>query len=185
MSLTKGAIVTGSTILSPMFFYFKIKKGRFSLWAYHRNVVMNSGKILKLSDTNLEGSWGRIFKPDSGRIVSQMCSAMFRGKEYGWRSSVLSLEKKNHNHCWNIFMSRHWNISKFWSLRACLHGGRGPQVGEVPRLGGVTRLSICLSYEFDHIYMIGGVTRHMLPHLPGVPHLHVNRPLPYNFIYHG
>ena len=27
-------------------------------------------------------------------------------------------------------------------LRACLHGGEGPQVGEVTRLGGVTRLSI-------------------------------------------
>ena len=27
-----------------------------------------------------------------------------------------------------------------------------------------------------HVYMIGGVTRHMLPHLSGVPHLHVNRP---------
>ena len=25
--------------------------------------------------------------------------------------------------------------------------------------------------------MIGGVTRQILPHLPGVPHLHVNRPL--------
>ena len=25
-------------------------------------------------------------------------------------------------------------------LRACLHGGGGPQVGEVTRLGGVTRL---------------------------------------------
>ena len=25
--------------------------------------------------------------------------------------------------------------------------------------------------------MIGGVTRHLLPNLPGVPHLHVNRPL--------
>ena len=25
--------------------------------------------------------------------------------------------------------------------------------------------------------MTGGVTRHMLPHLSGVPHLHVNRPL--------
>ena len=25
--------------------------------------------------------------------------------------------------------------------------------------------------------MIGGVTRRGLPHLPGVPHLHVNRPL--------
>ena len=24
--------------------------------------------------------------------------------------------------------------------------------------------------------MLGGVTRPMLPHLPGVPHLHVNRP---------
>ena len=28
------------------------------------------------------------------------------------------------------------------SLRACLHGGGGPQVGEVTRQGGVTRLSI-------------------------------------------
>ena len=27
-------------------------------------------------------------------------------------------------------------------LRACLHGGGGPQVGEVTRLTGVTRLSI-------------------------------------------
>ena len=27
-------------------------------------------------------------------------------------------------------------------LRVCLHGGGGPQVGEVTRLGGVTRLFI-------------------------------------------
>ena len=27
-------------------------------------------------------------------------------------------------------------------LRACLHGGGGPQAGEVTRLGGVTRLFI-------------------------------------------
>ena len=27
----------------------------------------------------------------------------------------------------------------------------------------------------DHVYMLGGVTCHMLPHLSGVPHLHVNR----------
>ena len=27
-------------------------------------------------------------------------------------------------------------------LRACLHGDGGPQVGEVTRLGGVSRLSI-------------------------------------------
>ena len=28
------------------------------------------------------------------------------------------------------------------TLKACLHGGGGPKVGEVTRLGGVTRLSI-------------------------------------------
>ena len=28
--------------------------------------------------------------------------------------------------------------------------------------------------------MIGGVTHHMLPHLPGVPHLHVNCDSPLN-----
>ena len=28
------------------------------------------------------------------------------------------------------------------SAKACLHGGGGPLVGEVTRLGGVTRLSI-------------------------------------------
>ena len=49
---------------------------------------------------------------------------------------------------------------------------RGPQVSEVTRLGGVTRLSIF----FHLVYIIGRVTRHMLPHLSGVSHLHVNRP---------
>ena len=38
-------------------------------------------------------------------------------------------------------------------LRACLHGGGGPQVGEV------TRLPYKFLFYFDHVYMIGGVTR--------------------------
>ena len=33
-------------------------------------------------------------------------------------------------------------VKTLCSLRACLHGGGGPQVGEVTHLGGVTRLSI-------------------------------------------
>ena len=33
------------------------------------------------------------------------------------------------------------NVTLFF-LRACLHGGGGPQVGEVTRLGGIPRLSI-------------------------------------------
>ena len=32
-----------------------------------------------------------------------------------------------------------------------------------------------VSFEFDHVYMIGGVTRRMLPHPSGVPFIHVNR----------
>ena len=47
----------------------------------------------------------------------------------------------------------------FMSLRACLHGGGGSQVGEVTHLGGVTCLSMYnLSFYLDYIYMIGGVT---------------------------
>ena len=37
------------------------------------------------------------------------------------------------------------NVVKEWKMvnfRACLYGGGGPHVGEVSRLGGVTRLSI-------------------------------------------
>ena len=32
--------------------------------------------------------------------------------------------------------------SQTFYFRACLHEGGGPQIGEVTRLGGVTRLSI-------------------------------------------
>ena len=42
--------------------------------------------------------------------------------------------------------------------------------------GGNPPVHIHLSFQFDHVYMTGGVTRHMLPYLPGVPRLHVNRP---------
>ena len=34
------------------------------------------------------------------------------------------------------------SLSKYFQLRACLHEVGGPQVGEVDRLGGVTRLFI-------------------------------------------
>ena len=44
------------------------------------------------------------------------------------------------------------------TLRACLYGGGGPQVGEI------TRLPL---FYFDHVYMTGGVTR--LGRLPGLP----------------
>ena len=36
----------------------------------------------------------------------------------------------------------HLNQIKWRRVRACSHGGGGPQVGEVPHLGGITNLSI-------------------------------------------
>ena len=56
-------------------------------------------------------------------------------------------------------------------FRACLQGGGGPKVGGVTRLGGVTLPSINVSFSFDDVYMIVGVTSHMLSHLhvPGSP----------------
>ena len=49
-------------------------------------------------------------------------------------------------------------LSDIFELRACLHEGGGPQVGEVTSLGGVTRLST------------------QFPTRPGIPQLHVDRP---------
>ena len=49
-------------------------------------------------------------------------------------------------------------------LRACSHGGGGPQVGEVLRLGGVTYLSVQSLFFLDCFHVRGGV-----PHLGGLP----------------
>ena len=68
-------------------------------------------------------------------------------------------------------------IQKNVLFRACLHGGGGPQIGEVT-CGGSPQLSC----KRDHIKMRHYVDRRVthqsgLPHLPGVSHLYVNRPL--------
>ena len=59
----------------------------------------------------------------------------------------------------------------------CLHGGGGPQISEV-----TCGESPHLSCKRDQVKMRDYVDRRVthqsgLPHLPGVPHLHVNRPL--------
>ena len=64
----------------------------------------------------------------------------------------------------------------FANLRACLHEGGGPQVGEVT-WGGLPHLTC----KLDHFQMRNYMNRRVtppkrVPHLSGVPHLHVNRP---------
>ena len=55
------------------------------------------------------------------------------------------------------------------TLRACLHVGGGLQVGEVT-CGGSPHLSCKRDQIKCEIIWTGG-----FPHLPGVPHFHVNR----------
>ena len=99
------------------------------------------------------------------------------------------LAKRAFSLTWPASMQIHWNkrkrlhkkrvqISQDWfgTLRACLHGGGGPQIGEV-----TCGRSPHLSCELDQIKMRDFVDRQVthqseLPHLAGVPHLHVNRP---------
>ena len=62
------------------------------------------------------------------------------------------------------------------NIRACLHGGGGPQIGEVT-CGGSPHLSC----KHDEIKMKAYMDKHVthqsgLTHLPGVPHIRVNRP---------
>ena len=52
------------------------------------------------------------------------------------------------------------------------------EVGTPGRWGNPP-VHVISSFWYDHVYMIGGVTRQMLPHLYGVFHVHVNRPLDY------
>ena len=56
-------------------------------------------------------------------------------------------------------------------IKACLHGGGGPQIGEVTGSGSPhlsRKHAVKLKTKFIRT---GG-----LPQLPGVPHLNVNRP---------
>ena len=70
------------------------------------------------------------------------------------------------------------NVFKYaqLTLRACLHGGGGPQIGEVT-CGGSPHLSSKRNQIKMRDYVNRRVTHQSgLPHLSGVPHLHVNRP---------
>ena len=46
----------------------------------------------------------------------------------------------------------------------------------VPGRCGNPPVHIISHFNLITFYMIGGVTRHMLPYLSGVLHLHINRP---------
>ena len=66
-------------------------------------------------------------------------------------------------------------------FRACLHGGGEPQLGEVT-CGGSPHLSCKRDQIKMRDYMGRWVTHQSgLPYVPGVPYLHVNRPLDFSF----
>ena len=93
--------------------------------------------------------------------------------------------RKNVSHQVNVCTSSlSWSSCIFFVpwFRACLQGGGGPQIGEVT-CGGSPHLSC----KCDQIEMRDYVDRRVthqsgLSHLPGVPYLHVKRPLKFRRI---
>ena len=83
-----------------------------------------------------------------------------------WEVLRKKLRKNSQLMC-KLTKSLHENQSdrEIWcltSLRACLHGGGGPQVGEVTRSGGFTRLSIqSLILMWSHLHVRWGNPRHV------------------------
>ena len=78
----------------------------------------------------------------------------------------------------HVNMISYWTVYRYrHNLKACLHVGRGPQTDEVS-CGAAPHPSCKRDLMKMRDYMDRLVT-HLsgLPHIPGVPHLHVNRPL--------
>ena len=74
---------------------------------------------------------------------------------------------------WNWLAVARSQISQI-IFRVCLHGGGGPQIGEVTHVAGH------LSCKHDQIKMGDYMDRWDTSPFPGVPHLHVNRPSRYD-----
>ena len=72
---------------------------------------------------------------------SRCCS-----KGRGWENGKFcKIGDGNHGDITGIYRKKSFikgEALRLLELRACLHGGGGPQVGEVARLGGVTRSSL-------------------------------------------
>ena len=69
------------------------------------------------------------------------------------------------------FISTSHGKLKMDQIKACLHGGGRPQIGEVTGSG-----SPHLSHKRVVKLKRKSIWTGRLPQLPGVPHLHVNRP---------
>ena len=81
------------------------------------------------------------------------------------------LAEYEHNEGWTAALINNMHNSCKKKLWACLHGGWGPEVGEVACSGSPHLSSVdVIKLKWDIIW-----TGRLL-HLPGVPHLHVNRP---------
>ena len=72
----------------------------------------------------------------------------------------------HHTSTWSRFYSR--DSAMMLNLRASWQGGGGSQEGEVTRL---SIQSYSLSFRFDHVYMIGGVTIWEIIWIGGLPQL--------------
>ena len=124
----------------------------------------------RMSDFLLDLTLGPFYPPgrnDYSDVINKSTISWVRG-----RNPIKS------NQTSSAVRSRGTSYFNLYVLRARLHGGGGPQVGELTRLGGVTRLSIYsliwsphLSCKRNQIKMRDYMDRRGLPHLSRLPHL--------------
>ena len=137
------------------------------------NKNRNEGKIL-LKIKDLKQLFGDTKPPFSltQSLSQQMFLACRATCQFQLPIVISQLVIKNNNNNNKNKLNRLLHL-----YRACLRGGGGPQIGEVTCRG-----SPHLSCKRDQIKMRDYVDRRVthqsrLPHLLGVSHLHVNRPL--------
>ena len=89
-----------------------------------------------------------VLKPFAGNFATEQIHLIVIAFVYLEHKQILSSKFESNMHVSYLCLDFPSRIAKVQnemravsSVRACLHGGGGPQVGEVTRLGGVTRLS--------------------------------------------
>ena len=137
-------------------------------------LIYSAPSCLKKPLSNCQSGWKEIRNaPTSGNSLNTLRT---QNKDLGAAAqtllnkvkSCLWLRLETRKKAWDPDWSKTVLDSLTWGdvcdLRACLHGGGGPHVGNVIRLGGVTRLSIkSLILIWSRLHVRWGDSPHVTP----------------------
>ena len=109
------------------------------------------------------------------RQTLRFWKSAFASERSAWLAQLV--EQYWHVSIKGLFHTERSCVVRDTHLRASLHGGGGPQIGEVTCGGSPTYHVNVVKLKWEIIWTGGLPYLSGLPHLTGVSHLHVNRPL--------